>query len=252
MKEEHIVHPSAPPPLHTSIPSSLSPGTLWVVSTPIGNPDDLSPRAARTLRAVSLVVAEDARLSGPLLARVGAEAAVAGIRSRNGSSTLKALGEVLRAGRSAALVCDSGTPGIADPGEAVVREAIRIGAAVRSVPGPSAVLAALVLCGVPSGRFAFDGFPPRGRSDRVSFFQSLAGETRTLVLYESPRRLRSTLQALASTLGSDRPAILARNLTTDDEAVIRGTLGSLAACTPSSITRGQLTLVIAPPNTSVS
>jgi 16S rRNA (cytidine1402-2'-O)-methyltransferase len=171
-------------------------------------------------------------------------------KGARGLGALDALARTLRSGASAALICDSGTPGIADPGASVVREALRAGAAVRSVPGPSAALAAVVLLGTPNGRFAFDGFPPRGRSDRPAFFRSLAGETRTLVLYESPRYLRSTLKALAGSLGPDRTALLARNLTTNTESVVRGSLSSLAAGLSAPPMRGQYTLVIAPPTPS--
>lgn len=220
------------------------PGTLYVVSTPIGNLEDLSPRARRMLQEVDLIAAEDARVTRALLRRCGLSTPVVTCGRRRDGETEEALAARLASGQTLALVCDAGTPGISDPGTALIRLALAQDAAVVPVPGPNAALAALVVSGLPAGRFAFDGFPPRARTDRHAFFQSLRHERRTLLLYESPRFLLDTLERLLAVLG-DRPLAVARHLTKPTEEVYRGTLSD-AIDHFRSRPRGELTLVIGP------
>lgn len=220
------------------------PGTLYVVSTPIGNLEDLSLRARRVLQEADLIAAENARVTRDLLRRCGLSTPVVSCGRRRDGETEEALVARLADGQTLALVCDAGTPGISDPGLALIRLALAQGAAVVPVPGPNAALAALVVSGLPAGRFAFDGFPPRARTDRHAFFQSLRHERRTLLLFETARFLRDTLERLLAVLG-DRPLIVARDMTKPTEEVYRGTLSGAIAHFRSRL-RGELTLVIGP------
>jgi 16S rRNA (cytidine1402-2'-O)-methyltransferase len=222
-------------------------GTLFVVATPIGNVEDLSPRAARALREVELVVAEDTRTARQLLAsvkRAGAEPLVLSCYDANEGARAAEVAERLRAGARIALVSEAGTPLVSDPGYRVVTAAIAAGARVVPVPGPAAVLAALVGSGLPPDRFLFHGFPPRKSGARRRLFESLRLLPATLVFYESPLRAAATLADLAAVLGAERPACLARELTKEHEELVRGTLGSLAARYAEDRPLGVVTLVV--------
>jgi len=197
------------------------------VGTPIGNLDDLSPRARDILGAVDLIAAEDTRRTRGLLSSIGVSCAVTSYQEHNETEATPKLVERLRAGESIALVSDAGTPCISDPGWRLVRAAREAGVAVLSVPGPSAVVAALTVCGLPTDRFVFEGFLPRRAGPRRERLACLRAETRTMVFYESVHRLEQTLVALEAEFGVDRPAAIARELTKLHEQTRHGTLGEL-------------------------
>jgi len=205
-----------------------SPGTLYLIATPIGNLEDLSARARRLLGEVALVAAEDTRHTHKLLAAHGLHARLLSYREQNHARAAGELLAHLAAGRDAALVSDAGTPGISDPGQALVAEAVAAGVRVVPVPGPCAAVAALAASGLPSERFLFVGFPPRKAGELRRALEALSAEPGTLVLYESPQRLGATLEALVEVLG-DRPAVVARELTKLHETFARGRLSALAA-----------------------
>jgi 16S rRNA (cytidine1402-2'-O)-methyltransferase len=220
-----------------------------LVATPIGNLGDLSPRAVETLETAALVCCEDTRRTGRLLAHVGVSAArLLRVDEHTEETAGREVGEVLDDGKLVAVVTDAGTPGISDPGERLVASALAAGHDVSVVPGPTAAVAALVASGLPTGRFVFEGFLPRRGADRDLRLRELAGERRTLVVYESGRRLKRTLSDLSDALGSDRRAVVARELTKLHEEIVRASLSELtewAAETP----KGEVVLVIegAPP-----
>jgi 16S rRNA (cytidine1402-2'-O)-methyltransferase len=224
-------------------------GRLVLVATPIGNLGDLSPRAVETLETAALVCCEDTRRTGRLLAHVGVSAArLLRVDEHTEETAGREVGEVLDDGKLVAVVTDAGTPGISDPGERLVASALAAGHDVSVVPGPTAAVAALVASGLPTGRFVFEGFLPRRGADRDLRLRELAGERRTLVVYESGRRLKRTLSDLSDALGSDRRAVVARELTKLHEEIVRASLSELtewAAETP----KGEVVLVIegAPP-----
>jgi 16S rRNA (cytidine1402-2'-O)-methyltransferase len=224
-----------------------TPGTLWVVATPIGNLEDLSPRAQRILGEVDLVACEDTRHSGRLLAAFGLKARLAPLHEHNEEREVPGLIARLEAGEHIALVSDAGTPLVSDPGFRLVRAAAAAGLAVRPVPGPSALLAALSVAGLPTDRFAFEGFLPARASARRARLRELAGEARTLVFFEAGNRLTALLGDAGETLGAGRMATVARELTKLHESVYRGTLAELAkrlAADPDAV-RGEVVVVIA-------
>ncbi|RPH69582.1 MAG: 16S rRNA (cytidine(1402)-2'-O)-methyltransferase [Myxococcaceae bacterium] len=203
-------------------------GTLHLVATPIGNLGDVTARAVEVLRAVAFVVCEDTRHSGPWLRSLGVQAPLLSLPAFAEKERIGGIVTRLEGGEDGALVTDAGSPGISDPGEALVAEAVARGIRVVPVPGPSAVVAALSASGLPSGRFHFLGFLPRSGPDRTAVLDEVAGLRATLVLYESARRLGETLADLAAALGPRR-AVVARELTKVHEEFVRGTLAELAA-----------------------
>lgn len=227
------------------MPSSDAPdpGILHVVATPIGNLEDLSPRAAAALRDADLVVAEDTRRTGRLLAHVGADTPQWSLHEHNERERASAVVERLVAGQAVVLVSDAGTPGVSDPGYRLVTACVRADVPVVAVPGPSAVLHALVTSGLPTDRFAFDGFLPRSGAARRGRLAEIAVERRTVVLFVSPHRATADLRDLAEACGPDRPAALARELTKLHEQTLRASLGELADHAAAGV-RGELTLVI--------
>lgn len=217
-------------------------GTLYVVSTPIGNLDDMTLRAAAVLREVDLIAAEDTRKTGFLLDHLGIRKPMVSYhRFVEAKRTPRLLGE-LEGGKSVALVTDAGTPGVSDPAAVVIGAAIARGVPVVPVPGPSALLAALVASGLPMERFVFEGFLPvkKGRRTR---WEALQGEERTIILYESPFRVLKTLEEILEHLG-DRPVCVARELTKKFEEVERGTVSAVLALLRGKPTRGEYVLVI--------
>jgi len=204
------------------------PGTLFVVGTPIGNLGDVTDRMREVLGVVDVVAAEDTRRTGSLLARLGVAAPrfVSLFEGNERDRTVELVGE-LRRGRSVALVSDAGMPAVSDPGFRLVRACAEAGIDVRVVPGPSAVLAALVVSGLPTDRFVFEGFLPRRSGERRARLKALAADPRPVVLFDSPRRVAGTLEDLAAVLG-DRPAAVCRELTKLHEEVLRGSLTELA------------------------
>jgi 16S rRNA (cytidine1402-2'-O)-methyltransferase len=219
------------------------PGTLYVVGTPIGNLDDMTDRARQTLAAVAVVAAEDTRRTGRLLAQFGIEARTMSLYEGNERARTEELVAILRRGRDVAVVSDAGMPGLSDPGFRLVRECAREGIPIRVVPGPSAAIAALVVSGLPSDRFVFEGFLPRGAGQRRTRLAALANDERTIVLFESPRRARTTLREIADVLGERRVA-LARELTKLHEEVIRGAASEVLGRVEERTLRGEVVLVV--------
>jgi len=216
--------------------SALSPptdavrsGTLFVVATPIGNLGDLSPRALETLKAVSAICAEDTRHTRQLLAHFGVERPLLALHEHNEDEIAERLVARLRAGESLALVSDAGTPLISDPGFRLVRAARAAGIKVSPLPGPSALIAALSVAGLPSDRFVFEGFLPAKAAARRERLAALAAETRTLVFYESAHRIEETLADAVAAFGAQRLATIARELTKLFETVLDGRLEGLVA-----------------------
>jgi len=203
------------------------PGTLHLVATPIGNLGDVTARAVEVLRAATFIVCEDTRHSGSWLRSLGVQAPLVSLPAFAEKERMGGILARLEAGEDGALVTDAGSPGISDPGEALVAEAVRLGIPVVPVPGPSAVIAALSASGLPSGRFHFLGFLPRSGPDRTAVLDEVSGLRATLVLYESARRLGATLADLEAALGPRR-AVVARELTKVHEEFVRGSLPQLA------------------------
>lgn len=218
-------------------------GRLVLVATPIGNLGDLSPRAAETLRAADLVAAEDTRRSRVLLDHAGSTVPLTSHHDHNEARSTAALLDRVAGGETVAVVTDAGTPGLSDPGYRLVAEAVARGVAVEAVPGPSALLHALVLAGLPWERFCFEGFLPRRAGDRRRRLEALAAEERTLVFYVAPHRAGAELAAMAAAFGGQRPAALARELTKLHEEVWRGPLADLAARAAEGV-RGEVTVVV--------
>jgi 16S rRNA (cytidine1402-2'-O)-methyltransferase len=221
----------------------MATGILHVVATPIGNLGDLSTRAATTLAAVDLVVAEDTRRTGRLLAEIGVDAPMRSMFDGNERERTPGIVRELVAGRSVALVSDGGTPLVSDPGYRLVRTAIDAGVEVRVVPGPSAAIAALVVSGLPTDRFAFEGFLPRTRSHRRARLAAVADDARTLVVFEAPRRVVGLLRDVEAELG-DRRIALCRELTKLHEDVVRGTVSEVLAAIGEGPIRGEVVVVI--------
>ncbi len=226
----------------------MTTGTLWLVATPIGNLGDLPPRAVEVLAAAELVCAEDTRRTGRLLQHAGIRArrlAVANDHTEadRAADVLAVLGD----GGDVAVVTDAGTPGVSDPGSRLVRAAIDHGFTVSAVPGPAAMVMALVLSGLPITRFVFEGFLPRAGRERAARLAEIATEPRTTVLYEAPHRIIRTLADLAVACGPDRPAAVCRELTKLYEQVVRGSLADVAAALGEP--RGEYVVVVggAPP-----
>ncbi|BDG06735.1 16S rRNA (cytidine(1402)-2'-O)-methyltransferase [Anaeromyxobacter oryzae] len=221
-------------------------GTLYVLATPIGNLSDLSPRAAEVLRTVRAVAAEDTRRTLKLYAHLGAPApALVSLPAFDERGRLEPLVARLRAGEAVALCTDAGTPGVSDPGAALVAAAWDAGARVVPVPGPSAGLAALAASGFAADRFVFAGFLPRKGGGRAEALAWLAAAPCTIVLYEAGNRTRETLLDLAAALG-DRPALVARELTKLHEELARAPLSALAERFSGEV-RGEVTLVVSGP-----
>ncbi|WP_372522879.1 16S rRNA (cytidine(1402)-2'-O)-methyltransferase [Sulfuricaulis sp.] len=203
-------------------------GTLYVVATPIGNLEDMTPRAIRILSEVDLIAAEDTRHSGKLLKHFGIEAKTEALHEHNERSQVPRLIEILQAGKSIAFITDAGTPLVSDPGFHLVRSARQAGLSVIPVPGACAAIAALSAAGLPSDRFVFEGFPPAKSAARRAVFEKLREEARTLIFYESPHRILESLKEMTEIFGPGREAVLARELTKQFETVRNGTLTELS------------------------
>lgn len=221
-------------------------GRLAVISTPIGNLGDLSPRARDELAAAELVAAEDTRRTGQLLTTLGLSRPLVSLHEHNESERIVELLEKLRLGARIALVSDAGTPLLSDPGFELVRRASEEGVAVVAVPGPSAITAALSIAGLPTERFTFEGFLPARLAERRARIAELRHETRTLVFFEAPHRIAESLEDLAAGFGPQRRVAVARELTKVFETVYRGTLAQLAAQARSdaNFSRGEITVVV--------
>jgi len=201
---------------------------LYIVATPIGNLEDLSPRATRILGDVAVIAAEDTRTTRKLLSHFGIATPVTALHEHNEREQAPKLLERLRRGESVALVSDAGTPLVSDPGYHLVRAARDAGIAVVPIPGPCAAITALSAAGLPSDRFVFEGFPPAKSAARRAWFQRLAHEPRTLLFYESTHRIVDCLADMAAEFGAERDAVVARELTKKFETLRTGPLGVLA------------------------
>ncbi len=222
-------------------------GRLHVVATPIGNLGDLSPRAREVLASADVIAAEDTRRTQQLLNAMGIARPLLSLHAHNEHASSDSLVALLRAGESIALVSDAGTPLLSDPGGELVQRAAAAGIEVQAIPGASAIAAALMVAGISTERFCFEGFlPARGpaRRDRLA---ALAREPRTLVFFEAPHRIAESLEDFATAFGPERPAAVTREITKMHESVYRGTLGELQqrAASDADMARGEITLVVA-------
>ncbi|MBV9792309.1 MAG: 16S rRNA (cytidine(1402)-2'-O)-methyltransferase [Actinobacteria bacterium] len=222
------------------------PGTLRLAATPIGRPDDASARLVAALASAPVIAAEDTRRLRRLTDQLGVTPAGDLVSYYEGVEEQRAprLLADLRAGRDVLLVTDAGMPGVSDPGYRLTAAAVAAGITVTVLPGPSAVTAALAVSGLPSDRFCFEGFPPRAKGERTRRFAELASERRTMVFFESRRRLRATLDDLAAAFGAERAAVVGRELTKTHEEIRRGPLGELAAWAATD-PLGEITIVVA-------
>ena len=228
------------------VASTVHPG-LWLVATPIGNLDDLSPRAAAVLRAADVVCCEDTRHSGSLLKRIGAAPQkLIVVNEHTEFDAIDEIASLVSSGGTVALVTDAGTPGVSDPGERVVAALAERGLPVWAVPGPVAFVVAATISGLPAGRIAFDGFLPRGGSERRERLTEVARERRTTVLYEAPHRLVATVRDLHDACGGDRRIAIVRELTKMHEQVWRGTLAEALGHVESVEPRGEHAIVVEP------
>jgi len=226
-------------------PANAAPGLLTIAAVPIGQPADASARLGAALRSAQLIAAEDTRRVRRLASALGVQLTgrLVSYYDEVESRRVPALVAELRAGHDVLLVTDAGMPSVSDPGYRLVAAAADAGMPITVLPGPSAVTTALAISGLPSDRFVFEGFPPRRSGERTRRFAELAAERRTLILFESPRRLGTTLAELAAAFGSARRAAVCRELTKTHEEVRRGTLSELAQWAEPG-TLGEITLVI--------
>jgi len=222
----------------------MTPGKLIVCGTPIGNLEDASPRLARVLAEADLVACEDTRQTRKLLTHLGVTTRTTSYHDVDERDRAKFLADRVATGLRLALVTDAGMPGISDPGYHLVAACLARGLQVEVVPGPSAVLAALVVSGLPTDRFCFEGFPPRRVGARDRRLAELAAEPRTMVFFEAPHRALATLAAMAAAFGADRPCAVVRELTKVHEEVLRGSLAEVAERLAANGPRGELTLVV--------
>jgi 16S rRNA (cytidine1402-2'-O)-methyltransferase len=225
----------------------IQPGTLYVVATPIGNIDDLSPRALEVLAKVSLIAAEDTRHAGQLLTRLGINARLVSLHEHNEAQRSDELLALLKVGDSIALVSDAGTPLISDPGYRLLAAARAAELPVSPIPGCCAMIAALSVAGLPTDRFFFDGFLPARSAARVARLRELAGQVATLVFYEGIHRLPAALRDAIAVFGESRPAAVGRELTKLHETIYRGTLAQVLAAVLADPggERGECTLLVA-------
>lgn len=221
-------------------------GRLQVIATPIGNMGDLSTRAREALERSDLIAAEDTRHTLSLLQAIGISRPLVSLHSYNESQRVPDLLARLEAGEVIALVSDAGTPLLSDPGFELVSQAAEAGFEVLAIPGPSAITTALAVAGLPTSRFCFEGFLPARERERRAELAKLAHEPRTLVFFEAPHRIASTLADMAAEFGEDRPAVVARELTKTHETIYRGTLSELTAQAQgdANFQRGELTIVV--------
>jgi 16S rRNA (cytidine1402-2'-O)-methyltransferase len=219
------------------------PGILYIVATPIGNLEDITLRALRILKEVDLIAAEDTRHTQILLNHYDIHTPLTSYHEHNERTKAQPLVERLVRGENVALLCDAGTPAIADPGYRLVIEATRAGVRVIPLPGASALAAVLSASGLPTDRFVFEGFLPAKKQERKTKLQALRNESRTLVFYEAPHRLMESLQDLQQILG-DREIVVAREVSKVYEEFLRGTLDKIIAQLAEQTVKGEITLVV--------
>ncbi len=219
-------------------------GKLYLVPTPIGNLGDISRRAAEILEAVDFIAAEDTRVTVKLLNHLGLRKPMVAYHRHNCETAGPAVLRRIEAGEGCALVTDAGTPAISDPGEDLVALCAAAGVEVEAIPGPCALTVALSVSGLPTGRFTFEGFLPQNKKNRRAQLDALADEERTMVFYEAPHKLRSTLDDLAAVFGPERPLAVCRELTKLHEEVLRLTIGEAAERYAAQEPRGEFVLVV--------
>ncbi|MFN8635938.1 MAG: 16S rRNA (cytidine(1402)-2'-O)-methyltransferase [Chloroflexota bacterium] len=220
-------------------------GTLFVVGTPIGNLEDITLRAIRVLREVTLIAAEDTRHTRTLLAAHDISTQLVSFHEFSGTARVQRLVEQLSSG-DVALVSDAGMPGLSDPGYPLIRAALEAGHEVVPIPGPSAILSALVASGLPMHAFTFHGFLPRKSGERRRLLASMAEATHSQIVFESPHRLVAALREIVEVLGPDRPVAVARELTKKFEEIVRGTAAEALARFERQAPRGEITIAIGP------
>jgi 16S rRNA (cytidine1402-2'-O)-methyltransferase len=222
-------------------------GTLFVVATPIGNLEDLTPRARQTLAEVDLIAAEDTRHTGRLLMHIGCKTRLMALHDHNEEKAVQSLIETLQSGNDVALVSDAGTPLVSDPGFRLVRAAHEHGITVSPIPGASAVTAALSAAGIASDRFSFEGFAPSKQAARIEWLQELANERRTLIIYDSVHRIEDCLADMVDAFGPDRRAFIGRELTKLHEQCVQESLGELRRQVDdqSIVRKGEFVIVVA-------
>lgn len=218
-------------------------GTLHIVATPIGNLEDITLRALRVLKEVDVIAAEDTRVTRKLLSRYDIHTPLVSYHQHSRGRRAQEIVEMLREGKNVALVSDAGTPGISDPGHELIGMCISEGIRLDMVPGATAIVAALVISGLPTTHFAFDGFPPRKQSERTAFFESLRQERRTVCLYEAPLRLQKTLDTMLAVLGDRRIAVV-REVTKRFEEVFRGSISQAIEWFAQKKPRGEIVIVL--------
>lgn len=218
-------------------------GTLYLCATPIGNLEDITFRAVRILQEVDLIAAEDTRRTRKLLSHYDIHTPLTSYNEHNHKQKSAYLLGLMAEGKNIALVSDAGMPGISDPGEALVQEAVAKGITVTPLPGPNAALAALVVSGLPTGAFVFEGFLPSARKAKKDKLKSLAGDKRTLIFYESPYRLLETLTEMHRHFGDRRIAVV-RELTKKFEEILRGSIREMVEFFTAGEPRGEFTLVV--------
>ena len=224
--------------------NSISPSTLYLVATPIGNLSDLSPRALKVLGEVDFIAAEDTRNTGTLLSAFGIKNALVSYHEHNKKERGPQICDRLAAGESCALVTDAGTPAISDPGEDLVSLCASRGITVTSVPGCCAGITALTLSGLPTARFTFEGFLSVNKAERRAHLSVLANETRTMLFHEAPHKLQATLDDFARALGEGRRLAICRELTKAHEEILRMTVGEAVAYYKEQSPRGEYVLVV--------
>ena len=217
-------------------------GTLYLVSTPIGNLEDITIRAINILKSVDLIAAEDTRRSKILLSKYDINTKMISYFEHNKFQRLQQIEEILKNNKYVAVITDAGTPAVSDPAYKLVRKAIEIGSKIEAIPGASAVLTALVSSGLPTDRFLFEGFlpPKKGRKKRIENFKNIEA---TIIIYENNNRLKRTVNQLLEVLG-DRPAVLCRELTKVYEEIVRGTLSSLKDILENKTFKGECVLLL--------
>ena len=220
-------------------------GMLYLVPTPIGNLGDISQRCRETLEQADFIAAEDTRVSLKLLNHLGIKKSLVSYYEHNKAYKGNVILDRILAGETCALVSDAGSPAISDPGEDLVKQCAEAGITVCAIPGPCAVITALSISGQSTGRFCFEGFLSTAKKSRREHLDALAGETRTMVFYEAPHKLLSTLEDMATVFGEDRPISLCRELTKLHEEVIRTTLGQAIAMYSENAPKGEFVLVVA-------
>lgn len=220
-------------------------GKLYICATPIGNLEDITLRALRILKEADYIAAEDTRHTRKLLSYYDIHTKLTSYHEHNEAAKAGALVALIESGATVALVSDAGMPGISDPGHKLIKRCIDRGIAVEAVPGASSLITALVISGLPTDSFVFQGFMPRKKGERTALLAELAGQKRTVVLFESPRRLKATLREIAE-FDADREVVTARELTKKFEQVLRGTAGEMLERLDATEIRGEVVLLIAP------